>query len=88
MESLSSVFNFVEVILFGIHSPDYLFTADKYIHEATRPCSAIMVLQRKKKKKKNCACEARTPDLDVISTQCQKKREVLLVRLELTTFKL
>ena len=52
MESLSSVFNFVEVILFGIHSPDYSFTADKYIHEATRPCSAIMVLQRKKKKKK------------------------------------
>ena len=51
MESLSSVFNFVEVILFGIHSPDYLFTADKYIHEATRPCSAIMVLQRKKKNK-------------------------------------
>ena len=79
MESLSSVFNFVEVILFGIHSPDYLFTADKYIHEATRPCSAIMVLQRKKKKKKkNCACEARTPDLDVISTQCQRKEKFSL----------
>ena len=30
-----SEFNFVELILFGIHSPDYLFTADKYIHEAT-----------------------------------------------------
>ena len=27
-------FNFVELIQFGIHSPDYLFTADKYIHEA------------------------------------------------------
>jgi len=25
----------VELILFGTHSPDYLFTAGKYIHEAT-----------------------------------------------------
>ena len=30
-----SEFNFVELILFGIHSPDYLSTADKYIHEET-----------------------------------------------------
>ena len=28
-------FNFVELILFGNHSRDCLFTADKYIHEAT-----------------------------------------------------
>ena len=28
-------FKFVEFILFGIHSPDYLFTADKNIHEAS-----------------------------------------------------
>ena len=28
---LECEFNFVELILFGIHSPDYLFTADKYI---------------------------------------------------------
>ena len=25
------------LILFGIHSPDYLFTVDKYIREATGP---------------------------------------------------
>ena len=32
-----SEFNFVELILFGIHIPDYLFTADKYI----QPCHTI-----------------------------------------------
>jgi len=32
--------DYIELILFGIHSPDYLFTAGKYIHEATiAPCN-------------------------------------------------
>ena len=26
----------MELIVFGTHGPDYLFTAGKYIHEATR----------------------------------------------------
>ena len=48
---------------FGIHSPDYLFTADKYIHEATTTHhNGILVVAQKK--------------------------EVVFVRLELTTFTL
>jgi len=42
-------FNFVELILFGIHSRDCLFTADKYIHEATMKHHNHFIAQKKEK---------------------------------------
>ena len=74
--------DYVELILFGIHSPDYLFTAGKYIHEATRSTH-----NRFCSEKKSCPCKARTHDLDIISTHgisIPRKKEVF-VMFELTT---
>ena len=50
-----SEFNFVELILFGIHSLDYLFTTGKCIHEAT-----IIVFVAQKK-----VCEAQAHNLHI-----------------------
>ena len=41
--------DYVEFIVFGIHGPDYLFTAGKYIHEATL---IVFVAQKKSMKLK------------------------------------
>ena len=48
MSSKVVSFNFIELILFGIHSPDYLFIADKYIHEATGSTIMASVVQKKR----------------------------------------
>ena len=71
--------DYVELIVFSIHGPDYIFTAGKYIHEAT-----IIVFVAQKKKKLSVRLELTTFTLQHNALpHPQKKREVVFVRLEL-----
>ena len=74
---------YVELIVFGIHGPNYSFTAGKYIHEATHNlfCSTKQKhpwgsnswprvtawCSTTPKKKRSCVCEDQTHDLHIIA---------------------